>query len=50
LEQPEGRYSDAELKAALEETKIKATVRAEALSIDKMAVLAKALLGVAPGI
>ena len=34
----------------IEETKIKATVRAEALSIDKMAVLAKALLGVAPGI
>src|SRR5258706_11522520 len=44
------RYSDAELKAALEETKIKATVRAEALSIEKMAALATALLAVTPRI
>jgi 16S rRNA (adenine1518-N6/adenine1519-N6)-dimethyltransferase len=36
-------YSDAELKVALEETKIKASVRAEALSIEKMAALARSL-------
>ena len=37
------RYGDAELKAALEETRLKASVRAEALSIEKMAALARAL-------
>ncbi len=42
------RYSDAELKAALGETKIQASVRAEALSIEKMAALARALLAGAP--
>jgi len=40
------RYTDADLKAALEETRIKPTVRAEALSIEKMAALAKCLLAV----
>jgi 16S rRNA (adenine1518-N6/adenine1519-N6)-dimethyltransferase len=39
------RYSDPELKAALAESKIAGTVRAEALSIEKMATLAKALAG-----
>jgi 16S rRNA (adenine1518-N6/adenine1519-N6)-dimethyltransferase len=42
------RYSDAELKAALQETNLKATVRAEALSIERMAALAKALSVVKP--
>ena len=37
------RYGDAELKAALEEAKVKATVRAEELPLEKMALLARAL-------
>src|SRR5258708_20077087 len=40
------RYADAERNAALRETKIKPAVRAEALSIEKMAALAKSLLPV----
>ena len=42
------RYTDAELKAALGEANIKASVRAEALSLEKMAVLARALLAAGP--
>jgi 16S rRNA (adenine1518-N6/adenine1519-N6)-dimethyltransferase len=42
------RYSDAELKAALGETKIQPNVRAEALSIEKMAALTRALMVAAP--
>ena len=38
-----GRYNEADLKAALEETKVKPSVRAEALSIEKMAGLARLL-------
>ena len=38
-----GRYNEANLRAALEETKVKPTVRAEALSIEKMAGLARLL-------
>ena len=37
------RYSELELKSALEETKTKPSVRAEALSLDQMAALVKAL-------
>ena len=37
------RYSEAVLKAALEEAKIKASVRAEALSLEQMAALVRAL-------
>lgn len=42
------RYSNAELKSALGETKIQSSVRAEALSLEKMASLARALMIVAP--
>ena len=42
------RYADVDLKSALGETKIKANVRAEELSIEKMAALARALVAVAP--
>ena len=39
-------YSEAELKAALGEAKIKLTVRAEALSLEQMAALVRALVQV----